>query len=63
MTFKSLMAIPVAAMLAPAPVRTEGILPLFDTHVHFSKDAWSSFEPMQILAMPMKAGVVMGAFS
>jgi predicted TIM-barrel fold metal-dependent hydrolase len=63
MKLKSLMAIPVAAMLAASPVRAEGILPLFDTHVHFSKDAWSSFEPAQILDMLKKAGVVMGAFS
>lgn len=53
----------VAGLLIGGGVRAEGVLPMFDTHVHYSEDAWRSYSPKDILAMLRKAGVVMGAFS
>ncbi len=44
--------------LAVGGVRAEGILPIFDTHVHYSEDAWGIYPPAVIFEKLKTAGVV-----
>jgi hypothetical protein len=32
-------------------------LPIFDTHIHYNRDAWSSFSPQSVIALLQRAGV------
>jgi len=61
--FKRLLVLATVALFLAAPAQAEGLLPLFDTHVHYSEDAWSRYKPEEILDILRKAGVVRGAFS
>ncbi len=46
------------AILLSAPVKADGVLPLFDTHVHYSQPAWRFFKTQEIFEIFKKAGVV-----
>ncbi len=52
----------VAALSADASGAAENI-PIFDTHMHYSRDAWSAFDPSQIAARLDAAGVRWGLVS
>lgn len=53
---------PIAATLptstaAAAPASADNALPIFDTHVHYSRNSWSEYSPKEILAKLMNANV------
>ena len=53
-----LLAVALAAMALSAPaVAAEKMLPVFDTHVHYSREAWESYSPRVILDKLTAAGV------
>jgi hypothetical protein len=52
------LAAALAAMAFSAPaVAAEKMLPVFDTHVHYSQEAWQPFSPGAILDKLTAAGV------
>ena len=51
-SFVSLLAVALWAL----PVQAQK-LPIFDTHVHYSRGAWDAYSPAQILAILDRAGV------
>lgn len=52
------LAVALAAMALSAPVvAAEKMLPIFDTHVHYSQEAWRTFSPSAILDKLTAAGV------
>ncbi len=57
---KTLLAGLGAALVAtawPAPGAAAERLPIFDTHAHYSRDAWAPFPPAKILDILDRAGV------
>ena len=46
------------AMVANTSASTEGTLPIFDTHVHYSEGDWQSFSPKTVIEMMQEAGVI-----
>ena len=46
-----------ALLLVPAPLPADASLPIFDAHVHYSKDAWPHHDSTAILALLAKANV------
>ncbi len=48
--------LPVSALFAAAPTAA-GELPIFDTHLHYSRPAWTAFPPADALARLQAAGV------
>ena len=54
---KVLIAI-VVGFLSPTSVKADGVLPLFDTHVHYSQPTWQFFKTDEIFDLLKKAGVV-----
>jgi hypothetical protein len=55
--FRFLTAILVGC-LSPVGAKADGVLPLFDTHVHYSQPAWQFFKTGEIFDLLKKAGVV-----
>jgi len=54
----SLLLLVLGAGSAPAQAAAQADeLPIFDTHLHFSDDAWIRFSPQEILALMDRAGV------
>ena len=51
-SFVSLLAVALWAL----PVQAQK-LPIFDTHVHYSRGAWDAYSPAQILGILNRAGV------
>jgi hypothetical protein len=45
------------------PGKADGVLPLFDTHVHYSQPAWQFYKPDEIFDILKKAGVVKALIS
>jgi hypothetical protein len=45
------------ALLAEGTALGQAPLPIFDTHIHYSKAAWESFPPQAVLEMWRKAGI------
>lgn len=52
-----LSTVVLAACAGPGAVRAESDLPLFDAHVHYSREAWEVFAPEAALAILDRAGV------
>jgi len=52
----SLVVLGLAAAAEPAAAQTDDF-PIFDTHLHFSQDAWGLFSAQDILALMDQAGV------
>ncbi len=48
----------LALTLIVSPAKADGVLPLFDTHVHYSKPAWQFYKTDEIFSILKKAGVV-----
>ena len=46
---------PASVQAAPAAQATD--FPIFDTHLHYSQDAWGLFSPQEIVALMDQAGV------
>ncbi len=46
-----------AAALAPAAARAAAPLPIFDSHLHYSHDAWEQLPPKQAIAILRQAGL------
>ena len=42
---------------SPAPSATPGLLPIFDAHVHYSREAWAAYPPERVAALLDAAGV------
>jgi hypothetical protein len=54
----SLAMLVLAAGIGPSPAAAQpDDFPIFDTHLHFSEDAWVRFSPQEILALMDQAGV------
>jgi len=47
----------LAALLVPAPGRTQAELPIFDTHIHYSQPDWGTYTPADIVKILDRAGV------
>ena len=47
-----------AGLLAAPPAAAQDRLPIFDTHVHYSRDAWSEYSPARIEELFREAGVL-----
>ena len=54
--FRGLLA-GLALLFGIDAVRAEGILPIFDTHVHYSKDAWDTYPPAVIFEKLKTEGI------
>jgi len=52
----ALVGLGLIALAAPA-VAADARLPIFDTHVHYSRDAWGTYDPGAIVAALAAAGV------
>ena len=52
-----LLALGSACARPEQPARTDGRLPIFDTHIHYSQDAWAVYSVDQALAILERAGV------
>ncbi|MDA0241719.1 MAG: amidohydrolase, partial [Proteobacteria bacterium] len=59
-TFRSLLRTAAAAALLSIPAVAAGAqpeLPIIDTHVHYSQDAWKAYPPAAILKLFRESGV------
>ena len=56
-SFVSLLAVALWALPVQVFSAETGELPIFDTHMHYSRGAWDAYSPAQILAILDRAGV------
>lgn len=53
----ALAAAVVAALAGPGDARAQSQIPIYDVHVHYSRDAWGSYDPAAIEKILRAAGV------
>ena len=46
-----------APTATPSPSPTPGLMPIFDAHLHYSRESWSAYPPEKIAALMDSAGV------
>ena len=56
-SFVSLLAVALWALPVQVFSAETGELPIFDTHMHYSRGAWDAYSPAQILGILNRAGV------
>src|SRR5437899_9336905 len=47
----------------PSPPPTSGLMPIFDAHLHYSRESWSAYPPERIAALMDSVGVRSGFVS
>src|SRR6267378_3880145 len=47
----------------PSPSPTPGIMPIFDAHLHYSRESWTAYPPEKIQALLDSLGVSAGLVS
>src|SRR5438445_13463733 len=48
---------------SPTPSPTPGLLPIFDAHLHYSRESWTAYPPEKIAAMFDQLGIESGLVS
>ena len=46
-----------AATPSPSPSSTLGLMPIFDAHLHYSRESWTAYPPEKIAALMDSVGV------
>ena len=52
-----------AATPSPSPSSTLGLMPIFDAHLHYSRESWTAYPPEKIAALMDSVGVRSGLVS
>src|SRR5438094_10514788 len=52
-----------AATPSPSPSSSLGLLPIFDAHLHYSRESWTAYPPEKIAAMFDQLGIESGLVS
>src|SRR2546423_2712280 len=52
-----------AATPSPSPSPTPGLMPIFDAHMHYSRESWVAYPPEKVAAILDASGVRSGLMS